>query len=84
VLQLQRPQTVFNFSAQFRDTHAVLWLQFAGQRRSGLCPLALIETDTAILAILIPAEAPVGDLLRSQILKAAQQMVIFWYLKLLA
>jgi len=84
VLQFQRPQAVLNFSAHFVNPYSVLWFQLAGKPGTRFRSLSLIETDAAILTVLIPAESSIGNLLRSQVLKAPQQMIILRHLKFFA
>ena len=70
--------------AHFADFHTGHDDEFAGEHFARLVVIGKLAGDAAILAILIPAEAPVGDGFRADKLKTAQQRVAFRHLELLA
>ena len=75
-------ETPFQFLAKFGDFHAGHDDKFAGDHFARLIIIGKLAGDATILAILVPAEAAVGDGFRTDELKAAEQGVTFRNLKL--
>src|SRR5262249_27053545 len=84
ILRQFRLQAPFQFLAQFVHFHAGHDDELASQHFARLIVVRQLTAYTAILAILIPAEASVGNRLRAQKLEAAQQGIPLRHLKLLA
>jgi hypothetical protein len=82
LVEPQCPQAVADFRGHFLHTQAFLHGQLAGKGGAGRASVSQIKGHTTVLAILIPAEASVGDLLRRQILKAPQQRIVLRNLEL--
>src|SRR5581483_8948316 len=80
-ITLERAQAVLNLRRNRQDTHSILDHQFAGECNPIGRALSQIKSHTAILALFVPAEPPVTDLFRRQILQATQQDVVLRHLK---
>lgn len=80
--EAQVPQAVFDFGGHFLYPHPFLHHEFAGKCCPSRSALPEIVRDPAILAILIPTKAPVGDIVRRQVLQAAQERIVLRNLKL--
>ena len=61
---VQMPQAISDLGCGICDPHIFLRINFAGKRGPGSRTLTQIKTHPAVLAIFIPAKAPVGDSLR--------------------
>src|SRR5256885_488766 len=81
LLQIQTPQTVSDLGGHLQYPNAFHHHQFAGQGGSLRGAFALVVCHTAVLAVFIPAEAAIGNTLRSQLLEAAKQGVVLWNLE---
>ena len=80
LLQLFR-QAVFQLGADFGDFHSCAHQELATQKFVRLLFIRQLPDDAAILAILIPAEAAIGNRFRADVLEAAQNRVFFGNLK---
>src|SRR5579863_6473847 len=76
-------QAPLQFLAQLGDFHSRHHDEFARQHLARIIVVRQLAAYPAILAILIPAEAPVRNRLRADELKAPQQRIPLRYLKLL-
>ena len=74
-------QTVPDFRADLGQPHIFFHHQLAGKRGAARGALAPIKRDAAILAVLIPAEAAIGNSFGREILKTAQHWIVFWNFK---
>ena len=74
--EIQVSQAVVNLRADLGDPQAVLDHQLAGQCGTGGGALTHINRDSAVLAVLIPAEGTVGDSLRGEVLQTAQDGIV--------
>ncbi len=72
------------FLAEFANVHAGHDDEFAREHFAGLVVIGELAGDAAILAILIPAEAAVGDSFGADELKAAKERVALRHLKFFA
>src|SRR5581483_2712679 len=81
LLQIQTPQTVADLGGHLQHPNAFYHHQFAGQCCSLRGAVALVVGHAAVLTVFIPAEAAVGNTLRSQLLEAAKQGVVLWDLE---
>ena len=66
--KFEAPQTVTNLGSQLLHSHAILSDQPAGKGGARWRVVSEIERDAAVLAVLVPAEAAVGDIFRRQVL----------------
>jgi hypothetical protein len=72
-----------DFLADFSNPHAFGHEQLAGQRSASLRAFARVVAHAAVLAILIPAKAAVGNWFGGEVLQAAQNRIVFWNFDLL-
>src|SRR5207245_1116998 len=77
-------QAPLEFLAHLRDLHPRHHDELAAQHLVRLVVIRQLTAHTAVLAILIPAEAAVGNRLRANELEAAQQRITLRHLKLLS
>jgi hypothetical protein len=70
-------QAVFQFGADLGDFHARADEEFAAQEIVRALLVGELSNDAAILAILVPAESSVRDRFRADVLKAAQNRILF-------
>jgi len=77
-------QAPLQFLADFGDFHSGHDDEFAAQHLARFVVIGELAGNPAILALLVPAEAPVGDRFGTDELKAAQQRVPFWDLEFLS
>src|SRR6266481_2226098 len=75
-------QAPLQFLAHFRDFHPGHHDELAAQHLVRLVLIRQLATHAAILAILIPAEAPIRNSLRADKLEAPQKRIPLWDLKL--
>jgi hypothetical protein len=74
-------KAILQFWADFGDFHAWAHQEFAAQEFMGAVFIGEFSNDAAILAVLIPAETPVWNGLRTDVLEAAKNRVLLWNLK---
>ena len=77
-------QAPFQFLADFRDFHSGHDDKFAAQHFTRFVVIGELAGNTAILALLVPAEAPIRNRFGTNELETAQQRVPFWDLELLS
>jgi hypothetical protein len=77
-------QTPLQFLAQIRDLHARHDDELAREHFAGFVVVGELADDAAVLTILVPAEATVGDGFGADELEAAKQRVALRDLKLFA
>jgi hypothetical protein len=80
--QLQLPQTITDFVRHLGHAHPLLHHEFAGKSGALRRSRTQVKTDAAILALFIPAETAVRDILRREVLHAAEKHVPFRDFKL--
>jgi len=76
-----RTEAPFQFLADLGDLHSGHHDELAAQHLTCLIVVRQLRRDAAILAILIPAETPVGNRLRADELKAAQDGIFLRHLE---
>src|SRR5262249_30394653 len=69
-------KAITDLGSDLRHPHPRLHHQFTAQPLTLLRALTIVECDAAVLALLVPAEASIGDVLRRQELEAAQHHVV--------
>jgi hypothetical protein len=74
-------QAVFQFGAYLGDFHACADEEFAAQKIVWALFIGELSDHAAILAVLVPAESSVGDRFRADVLKAAENRILFGDLK---
>src|SRR6202022_2444496 len=77
-------QAPLQLLADFRDYNSRHDDKFAAHHFARFVVIGELAGNTAILALLVPAEAPVRNRFRADELKTAQQRVPFWDLKFLS
>jgi hypothetical protein len=70
-------QAELKFGADLADFHAFADHELTAQQFVRFILVGELRHDAAILAILVPAEAPVGNRLRADVLEAAEDRVFF-------
>lgn len=70
-------EAILQFGADFRNFHAGAHQKLAAQEIVRAVFIGEFSDDAAILAILIPAETPVRDGFRADVLEAAKNRVLF-------
>jgi hypothetical protein len=70
-------QAILQFGAEFSNLHACAYQEFATEQFVRLVFIQQLSSDAAILTILIPAEPSVWNRFRADVLKGAQDRVLF-------
>src|SRR5216684_5139077 len=78
-----RPEAPLQLLAQLGNLHPRHNDEFATQHFPRLVVVRQLTRNATILAILVPAEAPVGNRLRTNELETAQERIAFRHLKFL-
>ena len=67
------PQAELQLRAEFGDRHSVHDQEFATEHLAWLVVIGQLALDAAILAILVPAEAAIGNGFRTDVLEARSE-----------
>ena len=76
VFQVQTAETVLDLVGESEYSHPFLHHDLAGKAHPLFASLSQVELNAAILAVFVPAEAPVGNVFRGEELHTPQQGVV--------